>query len=196
MVEYQCYKCNHKWNYQSDGTQRITCPSCYSKLDPNGKRSLIPEPVDKECTDIQEERIPWNEFDLRDLKKLKKEGKDIKTIAHYLRRDTGETAIKLVELGIYEDRSIVEPKYLPDTISNVVVGPDNIVDDLSNLRVENKNLLTMNRQLEKEIKENEQTHRKKVQELSDHKTKLDPTKDFIRCPHCRGLWEIQKVIEE
>lgn len=136
----------------------------------------------------EEEIIPWTEFDLKDLTELSKLNIPIKTIAYRLRRDQEDVVNKITELGItcsrnqFPLRSIIEPKIIPKA--------DNIVDELSTLRGENKNLRNLTNQLQKEIKAMEENHQKKI---SAHELILMSV-GYMRCPCCGEILSLSKPI--
>jgi len=146
---------------------------------------------------------PWTEFDLKDLKKYFNEfskeyaGKKlVKIIANKLRRSEDDVSIKLEEcLPIWKISTPLKTIVVPQHSNGGASGIGVVIDDTSVLKADNKNLHAMNDLLKKEIQQINEEHRKKIQEMSNDKLALDPTKHYLRCPHCSWLWEIQRVIE-
>ena len=151
----------------------------------------------------------WTSSEVKDLAKYCASGETISYVMRKLRRTKGDVEKQIKHCGFIinnkpqpKETIIVTPppnRASPPADPSYSILPnyrDNIVDEISLIKAECKQLIAMNKQLEKEIKENEEKHQKKIQEIVDYKTKLDPKKDFVRCPSCKALWEIQKVIED
>jgi hypothetical protein len=119
MVEYECPKCHHSWDFKGKLYQKyfVTCPSCH--------KSIIPLGVVKNNILNPWAESDWTEFDLKDLKSLSKPGASLKVIAHKLRRDEEDVTNKMIELGMIST-PITDPTYYPQPTKEQILIPKTI----------------------------------------------------------------------